>query len=236
MKLYLDCQTGVAGDMLISSLLGTGIPMNILTDYLQMLSIKDYELELREKPVSSINTINIKVNETKPQKLRHLKDLVSIITDSGLSSKLKKKIIDIFITIAEAEAKVHGKSVDHVHFHEVGAVDTIIDVVGACALIEHLSPDEIICSKINLGSGFVKFSHGTHPVPAPAVAEISKDMLVFSTDSGMEMATPTGLAVLKNIVDAYGPMPEANVKAVGYGSGTYSSDKHATYVRAFLLE
>jgi len=234
--LYLDCQTGVSGDMLLSAMLGTGIAINELTDELQKLPIKSYELSLREKKVKGISTLNIEVNQTKDEPLRHLSDLKKIIDDSGLSKKVQEKCMKVFRTLAEAEAKVHGTSIEKVHFHEVGAVDTIIDVVGVISLIELIKPDKVISSAVNLGSGFVEFSHGKHPVPVPAVAEIAKGMKVFSTDSQMEMATPTGMAILKNVVDGFGDIPEGTIEAVGYGSGKYSDEKNPTYLRAIVMQ
>jgi len=232
MMLYLDLQSGVSGDMMLSSLLGTGIPMNVLTDELHKLGLDSYELELREKKVSHISTLNILVKQTKEQPLRHLQDIEKIINQSSLPEKTKKKSLQVFRTLAQAEAKVHGSTIDHVHFHEVGAVDTIVDIVGVVSLIEHLKPLKVIASKVNLGSGFIEFSHGKHPVPAPAVAELAKGMLVFSTDIGTETATPTGMALVKSLADSYGDMPEGKVQAVGYGSGSRDT---GSYVRAYLL-
>jgi hypothetical protein len=210
--------------------------MNRLTDELHKLKFYDYELSLREKNIGGITTLNIDIRPTKDRPLRHLADIQDIIDKSSLAGRVKRKCMEIFKTIARAEAKVHGTTVEKVHFHEVGAVDTIIDVAGAVSLVDMLGPERIIASKINLGSGFVEFSHGRHQVPAPAVAELAKSMKTFSTDSGMELATPTGMAVVKNIADEFGDIPEGTIKSVGYGSGTRSSDKNPTYVRAYIIE
>jgi len=229
--LYLDCTRGVSGDMLLSALLGTGIPMNILTDELHKLTLQSYELVLREKQIADVATLNIEVNQTKDEPLRHMKDIEKIIKNSKLSDEIKKKSLQIFKTLGEAEAKAHKTTIDKVHFHEIGAVDTIIDIVGAVALIEYINPDKIIASKINLGSGTVEFSHGKFKVPAPAVKILSEDMQTFQGKPEMELATPTGVAILKNYIDEYGDIPDGEA---GYGSGSRSTDDMPTYLRAIV--
>jgi len=233
MILYLDCTRGVSGDMLLSSLLATGIPMNILTDELHKLGLTSYELILREKTIKDISTLNIEVVQTKDEQLRHLKDIEKIISKSTLSQKIKKTSLEIFDTLAKAEAKAHNTTIDKVHFHEIGAVDTIIDIVGTVALINHISPDKIIASKINLGSGHVKFSHGKFEVPAPAVKILSENMQVFKGNPEMECATPTGMAIIKSIATQD---DEADGKAIseGYGSGSKSTDDMPTFLRAVI--
>jgi len=236
MKLYFDCQTGVSGDMLLASLLDHGIPLEFLEKELKKLNLDSYKLNLNEKQIAGIRTLHLDVIQIKQEQLRHLSHINKIIDKSTLSEKIKDNAKKTFLTIAKAEAKVHNIPIQKVHFHEVGAVDTIVDIVGCFVLLEKLKPDRILSSKINLGSGFVTMSHGRHPVPAPAVAQIAKDMKIFSTDMGMETATPTGVAIMKNIVDEFGDIPESEIISVGYGSGTYSSDEKPTYVRSLLLK
>jgi len=138
--------------------------------------------------------------------------------------------------LAQAESKVHGEPLEHIHFHEVGAVDTVVDAMGAVLLAQATGAQRVVVSPVNLGSGFVTFSHGRFPVPAPASAELARDMLTFAADSGMELATPTGLAVLKTLADGYGPLPQGSIQALGYGSGTYSTGAYPTFLRAYLID
>jgi len=236
MILYFDCQTGVSGDMLIASLLDHGTSLEFLENELKKLGLDSYKLKLNEKQVAGIKTMHLDVIQIKQEQLRHLSHINEIIDKSTLSEKIKDNSKRTFMTIAKAEAKVHDIPIQKIHFHEVGAVDTIVDIVGCFVLLEKLKPDRVLSSKINLGSGFVTMSHGRHPVPAPAVVEIAKNMRVFSTDMGMETATPTGIAIMKNIVDESGNIPESEIISVGYGSGTYSSDEKPTYVRSMLLK
>jgi len=232
--LYFDCSRGVSGDMILSSLLGTGIPMNILSDELHKLRLVSYELALREKEIDGVSTLNIEVHQTKEEPLRVLSDIERIINQSKLSDDIKKKSLQIFKTLGEAEAKAHKTTIDKVHFHEIGAVDTMVDVVGAVALINHINPDQIIASKINLGSGIVKFSHGKFKVPAPAVKILSEDMQTFQGKPEMELTTPTGIAIIKSMIDK---QEEIDVERVaGYGSGLYSSKENPTFLKAVIIE
>ena len=150
---------------------------------------------------------------------RNLKDIYHIIDASDLSDYVKELSKKIFMEVAVAEAKIHAKAIDDVHFHEVGAVDSIVDIIGAAICIELLGVDEIQCSEINLGSGFVKCEHGIFPVPAPATLEILKGMAVYSKNAQKELTTPTGAAILKAACTAHGISPEFVIEKVGYGMG-----------------
>jgi pyridinium-3,5-bisthiocarboxylic acid mononucleotide nickel chelatase len=153
-----------------------------------------------------------------------------------LPPQVKTTALAVLTAIGRAEATVHNQPLDHIHFHEVGAVDTVVDVLGAALLAQASGADRVVASPVNLGSGFVEFSHGRFPVPAPACAELSKGMRTFATDSGMELATPTGLALVKTLADSYGPLPLGSVLGVGYGSGTYSGGAYPTFLRAYLID
>ena len=150
---------------------------------------------------------------------RNLKDIYHIIDASDLSAYVKELSKKIFMEVAVAEAKIHAKTIDDVHFHEVGAVDSIVDIIGAAICIELLGVDEIQCSEINLGSGFVKCEHGIFPVPAPATLEILKGMSVYSKNAQKELTTPTGAAILKAACTAHGISPEFVIEKIGYGRG-----------------
>lgn len=234
--LYLDCSTGVSGDMLLASLLDAGNAFDHLSGQLALLNLDAFELAVETRLVAGIATRGVLVRQTRDQPLRHLSDLLAILEQSALSDPLKADAAKVFELLAKAEALVHATTPDRIHFHEIGAVDTIVDVVGVLALVELFAPKRVKASAVNLGTGFVTMAHGTFPVPAPAVAELAKGMRTFATDSGCELATPTGMALLKHLVPEFGPLPRGAITAVGYGSGSRSSDKNPTFVRAFLID
>lgn len=202
---------------------------------LARLGIDGFRLEWVEKKVAGIRTWHVDVVQTTEQPLRTHSDLLRIVNNSRISGRASKWACDAVTLLGEAEAKVHGVVLEDVHFHEIGAVDTIVDIVGTMVLIDTLKVESIHVSPIDLGSGFVLCAHGKMPVPAPACAELAKGLTAFGSACGMERATPTGLAVLRTVADTCGSMPMGEVCGVGYGSGGRSSDEQPTYVRAFLL-
>ena len=155
---------------------------------------------------------------------RGLSDVTAVIEQSGLEPEVKETAKKIFRTLAEAEAKMHGTTVDEVHFHEVGSIDAIVDVCGAAILLHQLKPDRIVCSKINVGTGYVQCAHGLFPVPAPAVAEILRGEPYFMGPGRGELCTPTGAAIVKTMADEFGRMPVMEVESVGYGAGVREMD------------
>lgn len=150
---------------------------------------------------------------------RNFNDIKKLINESTLNDSVKKLSIDIFEKVARAEAKVHDKDISEVHFHEVGAVDSIVDIVGTAILVDLLKPDHIYASKIPLGTGFVNADHGNIPVPAPATIEILKNVPVYSNGIKSELVTPTGAAIIKTLAENYSPLPELNIENIGYGTG-----------------
>ncbi|MBN2139960.1 MAG: LarC family nickel insertion protein [Desulfovibrionaceae bacterium] len=234
--LFLDCSTGVSGDMLLAALVDAGAPFDLLRSELQRIGLQGFELRLEERMVSGVRTGFVDVRQTSEQPLRHLRDLKAMVEGKALSDPVRQGACAVFEDLARAEAKVHQVAVERVHFHEIGAVDTVVDVVGALVLVESLAPARVVCSAVNLGSGFVDMAHGRHPVPPPAVAELAKGIPTFSTDLGIEAATPTGMALVRRLADSFGRLPAGVIARVGYGSGTRSCDERPTYVRAFVLE
>lgn len=241
--LYLDCSTGVSGDMLLAAmshaleeLAGVGQGFDRLRSELNGLGLSGFELEWSRKSVGGIMTNHVDVVQTTDQPLRHLSDLIDIIETSSLSGQARSRTIDALTRLGKAEAKVHGVELESVHFHEIGAVDTVVDIAGTMVLLDLLGVSRVVCSPIDLGSGFIQCAHGRLPVPAPACAELAKELSTFGSDCGMERATPTGLAVVQTIADHCGPQPLGRVLAVGYGSGNRSSEEQPTMVRAFVLQ
>lgn len=235
--LYLECSLGVSGDMLLAALsdmLEDG--QRILTEAVQALGLPGVSLRFTEQMVQGIRTSRVEVLEESPQPLRHLQDLTRIVRAAALPERVKDGAIEALTRLALAEAKVHNEPLEEIHFHEVGAVDTVVDVLGAVLLVEASEADQVIASAVNLGSGFVEFSHGRFPVPAPACAELALGMRTFATPSGVELATPTGLCLVKTLAASYGPLPLGSILSLGYGSGTYSTGPYPTFLRAYLLE
>lgn len=235
--LYLECALGVSGDMLLAALsdLAPGGP-ELLEKAVAGLGLPGVRLAFSEQLIQGIRTRRVEVLEESPQPLRHLGDLTGIIAAADLPARVKELSLAALTRLAEAESTVHNEPLDRIHFHEVGAVDTVVDALGAVLLAEATGAKQVMASPVNLGSGFVTFSHGRFPVPAPACAELAKGMRTFATDSGMELATPTGLALVKTLATGYGPLPLGTVLGVGYGSGAYSGGAYPTFLRAYLLD
>lgn len=234
--LHLSLATGVSGDMLLAALLDAGAPRAVLDETVAGLHLPGVSVTQCEKQVASIRTLSVDVVQESPQPMRHYTDIAAVIDAAALPERVKTRSLAALRKLGEAEAKVHATTLDAVHFHEIGAVDTIVDIVGAMALVEHLAPETISASAVNLGSGFVTMAHGTLPVPAPACAELAKEVTTFATDLGAEAATPTGLAVVATLAQTFGELPAGRIRAVGYGSGTRSGEGFPTYVRAFVIE
>ncbi len=220
---YFDCFSGASGDMIIGSLLDAGLPLELLRRELSKLSLSHYEIGVRKAIKRGLagSQVIINIDERHHHDHhRHLYDIISIVKNSDLAESAKEQIIKIFSRLAEAEAKVHQTAVDKIHFHEVGAMDAIIDVTGAVIGLEALGIERVYCSPLHLGSGTIECAHGVLPVPAPATAELIKDKPVYSTGVKGELLTPTGAAILTTLAYEFGPMPAIIPQKLGYGVGT----------------
>ena len=220
---YFDCFAGASGDMILGSLLDTGLELAQLKAELAKLHLNHYDLKAEKvvkKGVGGCQAIVMVDEAHHHHHHRNLADIKNIIAHSDLEDSIRKKSIAIFTRLAEAEAKVHQTAIEKIHFHEVGAMDAIIDVVGAVAGIAALGIQKIFCSPLHLGSGTVECAHGTLPVPAPATAELVKGKPVYSTEVQGELLTPTGAAILTTLASDFGPMPVMSVEQIGYGAGT----------------
>ncbi|MBC7797219.1 MAG: nickel pincer cofactor biosynthesis protein LarC [Pyrinomonadaceae bacterium] len=220
--LFFDCFAGASGDMILGALIALGVDENELLLQLQSLNFSGYEITFETVNRSGLSATKANVSTPYETKHRHLSSIVKIIGESGLSESIKKRSIEIFTVLGRAEAKMHGTTIEKVHFHEVGAMDAIIDIVGACIGFELLKIENFACSALHLGSGFVKMAHGKFPVPAPAVAEIlkSKNAPTYQTEILGELVTPTGAAIIATVCDNFGAMPTLDVQNIGYGAGT----------------
>ncbi len=234
--LYFDCFAGASGNMILGALLAAGVDRVRLSDELKKLNIAGFELEITEVDRSGISATHVNVKVPHEHVHRHLSDIEKIITFSDVADRVKARSIAIFKRLAEAEAKVHGIDIQKVHFHEVGAMDAIVDVVGSCLGFELLGIDQFACSKIHVGSGFVEMAHGKFPVPPPAVAELLTQVPVYSTELEGELMTPTGAAIISTLCNSYGHIPEMIVESTGYGAGTRKYDRFPNVLRVMVGE
>jgi len=220
---YFDCFAGASGDMILGSLMDAGLSLERLKSELAKLHLAHYDLEVKKVTKRGIGGSQAVVNIDQHHHHhhhRHLQDIKEIIEGSDLDTTIKTQSIEIFARLAEAEARVHRTSVDHIHFHEVGAMDAIIDVVGSVAGLSALDVGKVYCSPLHVGTGTVECAHGILPVPAPATAELIKGKPVYSTGVEGELLTPTGAAILTTLASDFGPMPIMSVESIGYGAGT----------------
>lgn len=229
--LHIDCPTGLAGDMLLAALLDLGVPMTVVEESLRQIGIVDLvRLDLREDRNGGLRGRRLDVIALEPDPPhRQWSDIRERIRTADLAPALKSRVLAVFTALAEAEACVHGCSVDTVHFHEVGAIDALVDVVGVCAAVTHLAPKHLSCDPPPAGHGSVQTAHGLLPVPAPAVLELARAQGVpLRRDPGLpegELTTPTGLALVSVLADGFRPPPLFTAAAVGVGLGHRQLDR-----------
>jgi pyridinium-3,5-bisthiocarboxylic acid mononucleotide nickel chelatase len=233
--LYFDCFAGISGNMVLGALLDAGVDRRHLLSQLERLSVP-FGLQDEKVDRSGISCTHVKVAAPDESGHRHLSTIRGIIEGSGLSAAIVSRSLAIFEKLAEAEAEVHGVTPDKVHFHEVGAVDAIVDIVGACIGFEMLGIERFVSSPVRLGKGFIEMDHGTFPVPPPAVASLLKGVPVFSGSLEGEFTTPTGAAIIATVCDSYTSLPEMVVEALGYGAGTRVYDRFPNALRVFVGE
>lgn len=220
---YFDCFAGASGDMILGALLDAGLPIEDLRGEIAKLRLSHYALDVEKVTKKGLQGSQARVHidqDHHGHHHRHLSHIREIIDASDLSGAVKERSKAVFGRLAEAEARVHGTSVESVHFHEVGAMDAIIDVVGGVAGLALLGVERVFCSALHVGSGTVQCAHGTLPVPAPATAELIKGKPSYSTGVVGELLTPTGAALLTTLASDFGPMPAMTVRSIGYGAGT----------------
>jgi uncharacterized protein (TIGR00299 family) protein len=235
--LCYDCFSGISGDMNLGAMIDLGIERSFLVKELNKLNLKGWKLIAEKNQRHGIAGTKATVIQTKSEtKYRHLSDIKHIINSSGLDRKTKDLSMKMFMKIAEAEAAAHGTSPDKVHFHEVGAIDSIIDIVGAAICFTALRVDAVFVSAVELGSGFAKCDHGKLPVPAPATAEIIKGIPVSKGGVDFEATTPTGAAILASLGTHFGKLPAFRTEKTGYGIGQIDHPEIPNLLRVFLGE
>jgi uncharacterized protein (TIGR00299 family) protein len=222
--LYFNCRMGIAGDMVAGALLDLCGESKFLVDELKKLELDNYKIEVKKVDKKGVKATKFDVIIGHEHSHRHLSDINEIIDHSKLSESVKELAKKIFLNLAEAEAKVHGTTTEEVHFHEVGAIDAIIDIVSAAILLDKIAIKDIYSSSISVGRGTVECEHGTMSVPVPAVKELLKDIPTVATRIEKELATPTGAAIIKTIAKGFVDNPKMKARRKGYGAGTRELD------------
>jgi uncharacterized protein (TIGR00299 family) protein len=216
---YFDCFSGVSGDMILGALVDAGLDVEKLREGLAGLHLSEYEIEVTHAHKGAIEATDVHVVVHQDVAERRLADIEGVIAESDLPDEVKQASTAIFRRLVGVEAAIHGASPDHVHLHEVGATDAIVDVVGSLLGLRLLGVDKVYASRLPLGHGFVQCAHGKLPVPAPATLELLKGVPVTQLDVEGELVTPTGAAILTSLVERFGPFPQMTVDAIGYGAG-----------------
>jgi pyridinium-3,5-bisthiocarboxylic acid mononucleotide nickel chelatase len=233
---YLDCSSGISGDMTLAALIDAGVPVDRLNDAIGSLGLPGCRLVIEEVKRHGFRALKATV-ETQPEHVhRHLPDIAALIDASVLTLKQKATAKRIFGKLAEAEAKVHGIPADHVHFHEVGAADSIADIVGAAVGFDLLGVERIIASPVPTGMGKIKIAHGECGIPAPATAELLRGIPLAESHVEGELTTPTGAAILASLAEGFGPPPAMTVRTIGYGAGSNDWSSQPNILRLMLGE
>jgi uncharacterized protein (TIGR00299 family) protein len=217
---YFDCFSGVSGNMILGALLDAGLSLEDLQDELNKVNVTGFNIKVSQVKRQGISAVHVEVDTEETSTHRHLHHIVDILEESSLEQRIKDECQKIFTRLAEAEATVHNTTIDRIHFHEVGALDAIVDVVGAVAGLRKLGVEKIYVSPFSLGTGFTVCAHGKIPVPVPATVELLTGKPVRYTDIEAELVTPTGAAILSTLGDHFGTPPAMSFKAIGYGAGT----------------
>ncbi|MCW5963789.1 MAG: nickel pincer cofactor biosynthesis protein LarC [Bryobacterales bacterium] len=232
---YLDAFSGISGDMLVGAFVDAGADGQEMIETLSALNTgATFRVEKVKR--NGIAGTKFHVDGTDSKKHRHLPHIVKMIEEATLPAEVQRQSVAVFEKLGEAEAAIHGVPIEKVHFHEVGAIDSICDIVGACLGLHLLGVERLACSAINVGSGTVKADHGVMPVPAPATAELLKGLLVYSAGPATELCTPTGAAVVAALGSEFGRMPAMRIDACGFGAGTKDFKEMANLLRVLVGE
>ncbi len=234
--LYFDCFAGASGDMILGAMVAAGVDPDALREQLSLLRVDGFKIDFETVNRSGLSATYARVETVHEHKHRHLSDIRRIIEDSGVTDAAKDLSLRIFTRLAEAEARVHNEPVEKVHFHEVGALDAIVDVVGAAICFDLLKVDRFVSSPLHVGSGMIQMEHGRFPVPPPAVAELLRGVPFYSGDIQGELLTPTGAAIITTVCKEFGPIPRIKTDRTGYGAGTREYENFPNVLRVLIGE
>lgn len=218
--MYLDGGSGMSGNMFLGGLIDLGLPEEFLKQEFAKLPITLPEIKINRVDRKGIQAVHFEVQEIHEHHHRNLNDILKIIMEAGFTPKVAQNAIKVFTHLADAEAKIHGVTVDEIHFHEVGALDAIVDIVGACIGLDYFGIDSLMVSPLRVGFGTTTCAHGELPLPAPATVELLKGFTIFGGELAGEWTTPTGAVIIKTLGVGVNTMPPVRVKQVGYGAGT----------------
>jgi pyridinium-3,5-bisthiocarboxylic acid mononucleotide nickel chelatase len=232
--LYVDCVSGVAGDMLLGALLDAGADPQTVRAGLAGLEVAGLELRTDRVTRHAISATHATIHSAPGQPSRDWRSIRAQIDAAALPERARDRSQDTFRRLAHAEARIHDVDPEQVHFHEVGAVDAIGEVCGAALALEDLRIDRVVCSPLPVGRGFVQAAHGRLPLPAPATLALLQGAPLYGVEVEAELVTPTGAALVAALADAYGPLPRITLEAIGYGAGTRDSTEIPNIVRAIV--
>jgi hypothetical protein len=232
--LFFDACSGVAGDMFVAALLDMGVPMRVLSEALEVLPVRGYSLHRDMRWSSGIGATSFTVVVTEPQPERAWVDIDEMLASAQLPGRVRELAREVFRKLGEAEAHVHRTTLDRVHFHEVGAVDAIVDIVGACAMVAWLSPERLLCSPLPMGRGIVRARHGVMPLPAPAALQCLRGVPTYGVDVEGELVTPTGAALISTLAMGFTFWPSIVPEHIGFGAGTQQFAARPNLLRAVL--
>ncbi len=232
---YLDCASGVSGDMMLGALVDAGVDLARVQAGIDSLGLPSCRLAIEEVKKNGFRALQLTVEHEPEHAHRHLHHIVKMIDGSTLTPSQRELALRIFNRLAQAEAKVHGSTIEKVHFHEVGAVDSIADIVGSAIAWDLLGVDRIVCSAVPTGTGFVQIAHGRCSIPAPATGELLQGVPIAASDVQGELTTPTGAAIVSTLVDEFGSLPAMTISATGYGAGQ-TDFEHPNLLRLLVGE
>ena len=233
---YFDCFSGISGDMTLGALVDAGCDVARLRSELQALQVPGWELSAEKVWKNGMAATYAKVKTEEQRAHRSLTEVLEILRRSDLAPRVRDRARAVFQKLGEAEARVHDVPLEKIHFHEVGAVDAIVDIVGACIGFHALGIDKFACSPLNVGGGTTKMAHGVLPVPAPATANLLQGKPTYSNGVQRELVTPTGAAIVATLCDTFGPQPPMTVSAIGYGAGTADLEGQPNVLRIMIGE
>jgi uncharacterized protein (TIGR00299 family) protein len=232
--LYIDCFSGIAGDMMLGALIDLGVPQSYLSEQLAGLELGDWTLTAERVVRQRIGGVDVKIQYPVNQKGRHWKNIRALIENSSLPAEAIELSIRIFAGLAKAEAKIHDHDIEQVHFHEVGAVDAIVDICGSALGVTYLGIEQVVCAPLPLPRGWVQCEHGAMPLPAPATVALLQGAQTQTVQGEGEWVTPTGAAIVQGLGASFGPIPSMEVQAIGYGAGDADPSDRPNLLRLIL--
>ena len=234
---YFDCFSGISGDMTIGALIDAGVSFEELRAQVATLQVTGFELATEKVTKHGIAGTKFHVHVHDPgTERRRLHDIEAILRSSGLPPRIQDRALEVFTRLAQAEAIVHHTTIDQVHFHEVGAIDSIVDITGAVIALDLLDVQRVLASAVNVGAGFIRAAHGMLPVPGPATAELLRGIPTYARGTDGELTTPTGAALLATLAESFGPLPYLRVDQIGYGAGSKDLPHAPNLLRVFIGE